>query len=410
MIMKQRKNTETISGMTENKDNGLLGFSLAGGILTLLGTGGIWTIGYFRQIAGDRLLGNCVLSFLGILLMFFCFWQEKTCGQLDYGNEKHPFRFVVCVAVGLLLPLACAFLPVGGWPFLPLFVMLASFSNADTGILSASVLLLMAVFLNADAIAQNVSGVFAMYFISGIFAVMLLQHLEKGFRIGLPLISIIVCLLVCETAALILTANARPEPELFVIPVANMVISSVLLIGFLKLFSSQVVYQYREIYLEINDTENQILTEFRQENRQDYMLCVHTAYFCERIGRQLGLDTDALKGAAYYHRFSPEKVEEVSRKFPPAVREILLDYNNRNKGVCKKETAVLLCADRVVSFMMYALQNKAGKKLEYEKITDALFEKMEQDGIFDRCNIEVVELRTMQRIFREEKLYYDFLH
>lgn len=214
MIMKQRKNTETISGMTENKDNGLLGFSLAGGILTLLGTGGIWTIGYFRQIAGDRLLGNCVLSFLGILLMFFCFWQEKTCGQLDYGNEKHPFRFVVCVAVGLLLPLACAFLPVGGWPFLPLFVMLASFSNADTGILSASVLLLMAVFLNADAIAQNVSGVFAMYFISGIFAVMLLQHLEKGFRIGLPLISIIVCLLVCETAALILTANARPEPEL----------------------------------------------------------------------------------------------------------------------------------------------------------------------------------------------------
>lgn len=26
MIMKQRKNTETISGMTENKDNGLLGF------------------------------------------------------------------------------------------------------------------------------------------------------------------------------------------------------------------------------------------------------------------------------------------------------------------------------------------------------------------------------------------------
>ena len=38
------------------------------------------------------------------------------------------------------------------------------------------------------------------------------------------------------------------------------------------------------------------------------------------------------------------------------------------------------------------------------------FEKMEQDGIFDRCNIEVVELRTMQRIFREEKLYYDFLH
>ena len=71
---------------------------------------------------------------------------------------------------------------------------------------------------------------------------------------------------------------------------------------------------------------------------------------------------------------------------------------------------MLLCADRVVSFMMYALQNKAGKKLEYEKITDALFEKMEQDGIFDRCNIEVVELRTMQRIFREEKLYYDFLH
>lgn len=373
--------------------------------IILLGTVGIWLLGSIRQIPMDRLLGACVITLLGLSVTGFHFRWEYLLGRLDYNNSEHIFRFWICIGLGLAVSFACGFLPVAGWPFLLVFVMLALFSNMTSGILSASMLLMIAVILSGET-----AEVFALYLISGTFAVTLFRHLESDFHFAIPLFLSVFCLLVCETAGIVLAANARPDMEMFVIPVANVIISSILLVGCLKLFSSMVVYQYREKYLDINDTENPVLVELREQDRQEYRYGIHTAYFCERIGAKLKLDVDALKCAGYYHRLGKELEQVMEEKqFPPAAKAILQEYLTAKRQVTKKETAVLLCSDIVVTSMTYLLQKGPDRQVDSDKVIDAIFAKFRDDGTFNQCNITVAELCSMQKIFKEEKLYYDFL-
>lgn len=378
---------------------------LAGIAVLAAGTFGTWGFGRIKGQAEDRLLGNCVMTLFMLALTFFHFYREFFYHGLDYDNREHPLRFLASMAMGLPVAFICGFLPVAGWPFLVVFVVLALFSSLSVGILAASSLLLVSVLLSG----AGVDG-FVLYFVSGVFAVTLFRNLGNGFHIGIAWSLSVLSLLVCETATLILPANAHPDFETFVIPAANVVTSSLLLAGSLKLFSSMVIFRYRERYLDINDTEAPALAAMREANRREYMHSIHTAYFCERIGRRLGMDVDALKGAGYYHRVGDELTELMEEKqFPPAVKEILLEYRNERRVIKRKETAVLLCSDVVIGSILYVLDKDDRRQVDYDKIIDTVFQKLENDGTFDECDVSIRELRVMKKIFKEEKLYYDFL-
>ena len=392
--------------MEKNKKNPGWRYFLAEGCILLAGASGTALLGYVKKQAADRLLGNCVMVAVMLALTFFHYRREYMGQSLDYDNGEHLYRFPLCFAIGLAIAFVCGFLPLGGWPFLLVFCMLALFSNMNTGILAASSLLLVSVLVSGS----GVEG-FVLYFVCGTFTITLFRQLGTDFRIGVPVTLSVSCLLVCETANVVLTANARPDFELFVIPVSNMVISSILLIGALKLFFTAVVYRYRSVYLDINDTETAVLAAFKEKDRKAYMQCVHTTYFCERIAARLGMDVEAMKCAGYYYRLEEEQLLQVmdEKAFPPAAREILLDYQNRKQEIRKKETAVLFCADTIVSSVTYMLERGTQKQLDYDKLIDAVFHKLMEEGSFDRCDISMRELKTMIRIFKEEKLYYDFL-
>lgn len=369
-----------------------------------LGGGGVLLIGLFQQTETDRLLSNLVMTVVGLAVIGFQLRQEYVRGNLDYNNEKYPFRFWLCVSIGLVITFACVFLPAAGWPFLTIFVMLALFSNMSTGILASCVLLIISLILSGAAV-----NYFVIYFISGCFAVALFQHLESDFSIGMPLAMSVLCLLVCETANVVLLANARPDLEMFLIPAANIIINGIMLVGGLKLFFSMVIYQYRVNYLEINDTENAVLVKFREESRDDYFICIHTAHFCDLICKKIDMDENLLKCAAYYHRIGEELPELMVRKhFPPKLREILTEYG-MNKPPKNKETAILACSDMVVSSVTQKLRENGDTPIDYKVFIDEMFEKLINDGYFWQCNISMYEFNVMHQIFREEKLYYDFL-
>lgn len=373
----------------------------------LFGTVEAYVLCSIRGEASDRLLGNCCMTLLGLAVTGFQFRREYLRGTLDYNNREHVARFWLCVFIGLLAAGACGFLPVGGWPFLAVFLMLVLFSNMSTGITAASMLLMMAVLISGSTV-----GSFVLYMVSGVFvaACFQFQHVKGDFKIGVPLFLSVLCLMVCETANIILVADKRPALELFVVPVANMIVTSILLMGCLKLFFSIVIYQYREKYLELNDTGNPVLVDMKQQNKEEYLYSIHTAYFCERIAGKLNMDADALKCAGYYYRMGEglsDFMEE--KKFPPAVKRILTEYTMRRKNALQKETAVLICSEAVLGAILLMLEKKPEGRLDFDRIIDAIFQKLLDDGSFDRCDITVEELRTMQGIFKEEKLYYDFL-
>lgn len=376
----------------------------------LLTAAGVTGVCLLRHVSVDKTVGSTVLSVIGAAILGMHLRQSYLNRELDYDNAKHYLRFWVCYLIGLAGSLACAFLPSGGWPYQAVFVMLSLFGNMSTGILAGSVLLAVSVLVSGAG-----AEIFLLYFLSGLFAVTLFRRLEDNFKIGIRLFLSLFCLLLCETAGIVLPANERPDLESFVIPISNIVISGILLLGLLKLFSSLVIYQYRERYLELNDTENEMLSEYRNTCREEYMHSIHTAYFCERIADRLSLREEALKCAGYYHKLGethPEILEE--QKFPPQVQRILTEYfayvgSKQKKPVLDKETAVLVCSETVMHMIQYLLSKSQDKALNYDYIIDSVFKHFYETETFLQCNITLGELKIMQDIFKEEKLYYDFL-
>ena len=405
MITKQKKKAEIEKSMVENRQKTIWKNILAELGLILLTAAGICTHGFWYHTGFAVMLRNIVMMALGFAIVGFLLRQEYLNQSLLYNNGRHLFRFWSATVVGLAIAFSCVFLPAGAWPFLTIFVMLSLYSNLSIGILASSVLLMLPILLG-----EAHPGIFFLYFVSGIFAASLFQKLEGELKIGIPWILSMLCFLVCETANIVLLANERLSMELFVVPVVNLIISGILLTGFLNYFSGSVIYQYREQYLELNDTENTILTEYKKSDREAYFLCIHTAYFCERIAGRLKLDGDALKCAGYYHKLYGKLVHtENAPAFPPAAEVILQEYQDRKVAVTHKETVVLICSDIVVSTIMLLLSKNEKNKLDYNQIIDAVFKKFQENGSFQNCNIEMQELSTMQKIFKEEKLYYDFL-
>lgn len=371
----------------------------------IIGIAGMVAIGIFMKQAEDRLLSSAVTVLFSQAISFFFYRKSYYWQELDYNNDENILRFFICYLIGIIMAFGCSILPIGGWPYLFLFIMLSLFSNMNLGILFGCSCLLISIMLSNSGI-----NAFLIYFVSGVFGIALFHKINEKFRLKEAFFLAMLCLLVCETANTILIENAKPDFEFFVIPVTNIIISSILMIGLLKYFYARVIYQYRDRYLEMCDADNQILTRFKSRNRSAYMHGVHTAYFCERIGKKLGLDSYALKCASNYYKIGSALPDLMKQEnFPPKVNAILNEYMNRKNGVKLKESAVLITSDLVVS-VIKMVQAKKSEEVDYDKVIDSVFKKILDEDTFCNCEITMNELEIMKNLFKEEKLYYDFLH
>jgi len=379
-------------------------YLMEGACLIMAGVG-ISLISLVRHVSMDVLVRNLILGLAGIAVLGFEVRQAYLFEELDYDNQEHYLRFWICFFLGMAVAFACAFLPPGGWPYLPIYVLLALFGNMSAGILGASVLLMISTLLSEVTL-----GIAFLYFLSGIFAITLFRKLTKDFKIGIRMFLSLLCLLLCETEGTVLMANERLNPEFLIMPFANVILSGILLLGVLKFFSSIVIYRDRIRYLELSDTENEVLSAYRTEAKNEYMHSVHTAYFCERIAARLLLDEEALKCAGYYHKVCaahPDTLEQL--EFPTCALEILKEYTSHKNSIKKKETAVLLCADTVMSAIQYLVDKSKGQGIQYDSVIDAVFQRFDETNAFLECDISLKELNQIKNIFKEEKLYYDFL-
>lgn len=394
-----------MAGSKNKKTGAMLLVEIGCMVLAVAGMSGL-VLGELVKLGTDYMVAYIVFVILGIGIVGFGMRRGILTDDLDYDNVKYPGRFWLCFLIGLVVSFACVFLPAAAWPFLPVYIALSLFGNFPLGLLGATVLLMIPVCMTQCGIE-----IFFVYLISGFFGIILFRKLENGFRMGVPFVLALGGLLVCETAGTVLVVNARPGLEYFVIPAINLIVSGIMILGILKIFSSKVVYKYRESYLDLNDPENSILGALKQTDRKAYMKSIHTAYFCERIAGKLGLDTDALKCAGYYHSMG-EALSEIyeMNSFPPKACEILEEYRAKGKPILHKETAVLIASENIVSAILLLFEKAEGAKVDYDKVIDSIFKRYQDAGSFRQCDISMQEFYMMQKIFKEEKLYYDFLH
>lgn len=377
-------------------------------ITVLLVTAG----GFLKHAGGAELLRNAILAGTGAFLNCFLFLSEKDRLSEKNASPARTSRFAISYGICLAVSLCCAFLPPAGWPFLVVFVMMSLFCGFLPGICGGISFLTFSVLLAGADIS-----IFALYVLTGLLGVCLFSRLDEKYRIALPLFVSLSFLFAAETACVVLFANETLKWELFLIPALNVIISLILLLILLKVYSGMEIFKYRIKYLEINDQEFELLVNIKEKDKNAYYRAVHAAYFSERIAQALSLDADAAKTAAYYANAGilykePEKdleKEFVSYGFPPYARQLLRELTDKNTGIRHKEAAVVYMADAVISSILYLFEKKQDTKTDYAAVIETVFQKKWESGSLKNSELTFAEWNRMKKIFKEEKLYYDFL-
>ncbi len=383
------------------------------GMMFLL-SGGIACAGsLLYQPETESLIRNVVMALAGTGIVIYAYLFSETAGLFIYRNEGKYDKFAVVYLGSMIAAIFFPWLPVTGWPFLVIFVLLGVFSNGITGMMAGSVCLLMAVnFAGGDL------SVFWLYFISGLAGILMFSNLNDDFLVGLPVIVSLLVLILCLTANVVLFSKEQLAVEQFTIPAMNMMICCILLLVILKAFSSSVIHKDQEKYMEINDPECPLLVQLKNMSKEEYYHAIHTAYLGDRIAKRLQLDDAAVKACGYYHRIGRLKGENtwenVSKicdefHFPAYTRKILKEYVDGKEKVVSKETIVVLFADCIVSSILYLFDKDPMAQLDYKQLIDTVFnKKLETDELWSN-EISLAQLHEMKKIFIEEKLYYDFL-
>ena len=377
-------------------------------ITVLLVTAG----GFLKHAGGAELLRNAILAGTGAFLTCFLFLSEKDRLPEKNASPARTSRFAISYGICLAVSLCCAFLPPAGWPFLVIFVMMSLFCGFLPGICGGISFLTFSVLLAGADIS-----IFALYVLTGLLGACLFSRLDEKYRIALPLFVSLSFLFAAETACVVLFANETLKWELFLIPALNVIISLILLLILFKVYSGMEIFKYRIKYLEINDQEFELLVNIKEKDKNAYYRAVHAAYFSERIAQALSLDADAAKTAAYYANAGilykePEKdleKEFVSYGFPPYARQLLRELTVKNTGIRHKEAAVVYMADAVISSILYLFEKKQDTKTDYAAVIETVFQKKWESGSLKNSELTFAEWNRMKKIFKEEKLYYDFL-
>ncbi len=369
--------------------------------------------GYRKGWDTTTLISFTVFILLGTLTVLFlhAFCRDKH--LYSYDNEEHFGRFVFLWVLSLGVTSVCSYLPVAGWPLPVVFLWFTLFGNLMLGITSGSVIVLLTTLFAGAGIE-----VFTIYFLCGVLCSCLFYKLDQNYKIMVPLIVSMLGLMVGLTAGVVLFTNEKLHLEMFIIPLTNVVVSVILMVVVLKIFSGIYIYRYRGKYLEIIDPEFPLQVQLKQEHRVRYYQSMHTAYFCDRIAKSLNLNAEALKAAGYYQHIGALKGKEnwentkdlcEEYEFPPAVHTILREVLDKETVITAKETAVLVFSDAVITAILYLMERQPDAKPDYDKVVDTVFKTKLKTGIFSKCQLTLEELSVMENIFKEEKLYYDFL-
>jgi len=353
--------------------------------------------GYLHGISMDMQVKNIVQGLLIFSILVMLFRSQVMTQSLSYDNGEKVPRAMFVLWVASICSLVLSFLPHTGWPFPAIYVLVSLYTNPLIGGFAGSLYLLCCVMLCNEGIL-----VFSIYFISGVFCVILFSQIAEGFKMVIPLIISMICLLVCEMVPIILLNESFLEIELYVIPACNLIVCSVLIVFILKAFFQNVIFKDRMLYVDLQNPEAELLKEHKEKDKHAYYVSIHSAYFCERIADKLHMNAMALKVCALYHDFG-----ENTPVMPAEATEILQEYRKEKKPIRKKETAVLYLSIAVIE-AVYEMMGKE-EKTDYDKLIDAVFYKWFGNKLMHYCDISLLEIEAMRKIFKEEKLYYDFL-
>ena len=378
--------------------------------------------GRFYQISSIEQLRNVVLIMMGMACIIFR--QRQIFIEIDHMIEESNARSIgnirgdgICTKffswffIGILLAIFFPAMPESGWPYPVLAVILALYSDTVISLLSVSLFLFISV-----SLAGTDFSIFYLYFSCSAISILLFQKLDEKFKIYIPLFLSLLSIMLSMTAEVLLMDAGRISVESFIIPVINVFISALFYLIFLKYYSATQLHKYQERYMTIADQEYSLMVDLKNRSKEAYYIAIHTAYFSDKIATKIKCDAMLVKAGSYYHDMKVlcevndgESYEKllIQNEFPPALQELLLTY--QDKKYISKEAGIIYLSDKIVNAVLYIFKNEPHAEPDYDKIIDLVFDKKLSSGILNRSELTMSDIHTMKSIFKEEKLYYDFL-
>ena len=272
---------------------------------------------------------------------------------------------------------------------------------------------MITVSLSPDTTMYN----FFFYFMIGLVGISLFRNLDVDFRVGEPLFLSALSSLCLQTAYLVIFENQPLHIEILILPILNLFINLMLLFLILKYFSHLAMYHIQDKYEEINDPEFPLLAKLKEKDKEQYFEAVHRAYLGDRISKRLHINDKAVKGCSYYYKLaqstrSQQEDEgflplQESYGFPEELKVLMEECIQGVYG--SKESCVVLTSDQVISRIRKAQKEKPNEEIPYREMITEIFDELIMGDSLILCDISIKELRIMEKVYIEEKLYYDFL-
>lgn len=360
-----------------------------------------WAGSYLTDGDLYHIVRNLVLCGTSALAAVFSFQAGRISGSFFYDDGDFPNRFLILYLCGIPCAVVFTFLPVTGWMFLFFYVALARVSDSVTGICGGTSLLVL-----TTVLCEQISlSTFLVYLLSGMIGIAFFAHQKDEFYTAVPLGLALGSQLLLIFAGELLIQNKRLVAEEVLVPLANTVMNGILICIFLQYYINKVAKKTDNLYLALNDPEYVVMRKLREEKEEDYYCGIHTAYLVERITSELNLDVRSAKCVAYYGHLPQEILEEIA--FPEPVEALLSELNGDVKALKKKEAVIVGICYRTIREIQRINKEKAGKKADYGKLINLMFEKQFTMEALAETDITLSNLRYIKKRLLEEQMYYE---
>lgn len=346
---------------------------------------------------------NLVLCISPALAAVFSFQAGRISGSFFYDDGEYPGRFLSIYLCGVLCALIFTQLPVTGWMFLFFYVSLSRVSDSVTGVCAGTSLLI----LTAVLCEQVSLSAFLVYLLGGMIGIALFAHQKDEFYTAVPLGLALGSQLLLIFAGELLIQNKKLVWEEALIPLANTVMNCILLCIFMQYYINRVAKKEDNLYSMLNDQEYAVMVQMRENEKEDYLCALHTAYLVERITSELGLDVRSAKCAAYYGHLSVERLEKIP--FPGPVEALLLELKAGKKALKKKEAVIVHICYQVIREIQKANSQDKASKTDYGQLIDQMFAQRFTMETLAEMEITLSNLRYIKKRLLEEKMYYEFM-
>lgn len=361
----------------------------------------------------NHIISNTVMASVGSLFLVFVLHQNQIMAEKSETKEYHLNYFFIIYIIGLVLSCIFPLMPKGSWFCVVVGIALALFSNYTIGIVSSSVLITISVLLG-----EAEAHIFILYFTTTFIGIMVFQHIDKQFKIIIPSFITLMTLLISTVSMNIMFLNSKLDLTVFIVPITNFFITGILLLIVLKCYSYLIIHKSDNKFLIINDQEHPLLKELKARNAILYYNAIHCSYLCEKIARELGLDSIHLKALGYYHNIGYLRDDNswisckkvcVKNEFPESLRFLLQQYLDRSIVISSAEVLVLIYVDEMITYIMEQFNTNAKAVIDYESIVAGIDKMKNQTDNLDDNNLTLAQMKKMKKILKEETLYYDFL-